>query len=314
MIESRVLVTGGAGFIGATLVDELIARGHRVGVLDDLSTGRPENLGAAIGAGATLHRADVTDPAVVARAFAAVRPDVVFHLAAQIDVRRAVSDPGHDAHVNVTGTAIVLEQAVRAGVQRFVLASTGGAIYGDADEVPTPESAPSRPLSPYAVSKAAAERYVEYYARTRGLSAFIARLSNVYGPRQDPRGEAGVIALFCDAAVEGRAPIVFGDGGQTRDFVYVGDVVEAFATAGESRVDGFANVASGTETTVLELTRALGLTPAWAPERPGEVRRSCLAPNLAAELLGWHPRTTLADGLAATLTSMARATRRARGA
>jgi UDP-glucose 4-epimerase len=310
----RALVTGGAGFIGSTLVDELVARGDRVGVLDNLSRGRLENLAPAISGGVTVHRGDVTDPTAVAKAFAAVRPDVVYHLAAQIDVRVAVADPGHDAWVNVVGTATVLEQAVRSGTQRFVLASTGGAIYGDADEVPTPESAPPRPQSPYAVSKLAAEQYVEYYARTRGLSAFVVRLANVYGPRQDPRGEAGVIALFCDAAIEGRVPTVFGDGGQTRDFVYVGDAVEAFAAAGDSRVGGFANVATGTETTVLDLARALGLASVSAPERPGEVRRSCLAPGLVAELLGWHPRTTLADGLAATLTSMAHGTRRAQGA
>jgi UDP-glucose 4-epimerase len=310
----RALVTGGAGFIGSTLVDELLVRGDQVAVLDNLSRGRLENLAPAIAGGVTVHRGDITDPAAVAKAFAVVRPDVVYHLAAQIDVRVAVADPGHDAWVNVVGTATVLEQAARFRTGRFVMASTGGAIYGDADVVPTPETAPSRPLSPYAVSKQAAERYVEYYVRERGLSAFVARLANVYGPRQDPRGEAGVIALFCDAAVARRVPTVFGDGAQTRDFVYVGDVVEALADAGDSLVGGVANVGTGTETSVLQLAWALGLAPVSAPERAGEIRRSCLDPGLVAELLGWRPRTTLADGLAATLTSTAHATHRARGA
>ena len=209
---TRALVTGGAGFIGSNLVDDLIARGHSVAVLDDLSTGNLTNLVEAIQAGATLHTADVTDADAVAAIFETVRPTVVYHLAAQIDVRRAVADPGHDARINVLGTATVLEQSIRSGVKRFVMASTGGAIYGDAAVVPTPEGAPALPLSPYAVSKAAAEGYVEYYARDRGLCAFVLRLANVYGPRQDPRGEAGVISMFCAAAVAGQSPTVFGDG------------------------------------------------------------------------------------------------------
>ena len=318
MISARVLVTGGAGFIGSNLVDALLDRGDHVTVLDDLSTGRLENLGPAIQAGATFHTGDITDPHKVAMTFAAVRPTVVFHLAAQIDVRRAVIDPAHDARINVMGTATVLEEAVRSGVQRFVMASTGGAIYGDADVIPTPETAPPRPLSPYAVSKAAAEGYVDYYARTHDLCAFVLRLANVYGPRQDPRGEAGVISMFCAAAVAGEVPTVFGDGGQTRDFVYVGDVVEAFIAAGERAHLGRCNVATGRETTILDLAQALALHPRFAPERPGEVRRSCLAPQMAQELLGWHARTPLSDGLAATLasfiTSTAGATGQARAA
>jgi UDP-glucose 4-epimerase len=303
MINERVLVTGGAGFIGSNLVDALLDRGDHVTVLDDLSTGRIENLAGAIGRGATLHRADVMDADAVARAFASARPSVVYHLAAQIDVRRAVEDPAGDARTNVAGTAAVLEHARRADVSRFLLASTGGAIYGDARVVPTPESEPARPLSPYALSKAAAERYVEYYALRHGLSAFALRLANVYGPRQDPRGEAGVIALFCAAAADGREVTVYGDGRQTRDFVYVGDVVEAFIAAGEHRACGFCNVGTGRETSVLDLAQALELRTRSAPARLGEVRRSCLAPGLAAELLGWEPRTSLHAGLAATLTN-----------
>src|SRR4029079_16931931 len=226
-VRMNVLVTGGAGFIGSTLVDALQAQGDHVTVLDDLSTGRIENLAGAIRRGASVHTADVVDADAVARAFAAAAPSGVYHLAAQIDVRRAVADPGADARINITGTATVLEQAARSGVERFVLVSTGGAIYGDAAVVPTPESEPARPLSPYALSKAAAESYVEYYALRRGLSTFVARLANVYGPRQDPRGGAGVMPLFSAAAADGRDVTVFGDGDQTRDFVYVDDVVEA---------------------------------------------------------------------------------------
>jgi UDP-glucose 4-epimerase len=314
MIGERVLVSGGAGFIGSNLVDALLDRGDQVTVLDDLSTGRIENLAGAIGRGATVHTADVVDADAVGRVLAAARPSVVFHLAAQIDVRRAVEDPARDARINVAGTATLLELARRCGIERFVLASTGGAIYGDAAIVPTPESEPARPLSPYALSKAAAEHYVEYYALRHGLSAFVLRLANVYGPRQDPRGEAGVIARFCAAAAEGGDVTVFGDGHQTRDFVYVGDAVEAFVAAAEHRVGGFCNVATGRETSVLDLVQALDLRVRFAPERAGEVRRSCLDPARAAELLGWHARTGLHAGLTATLTSTAGETVRARGA
>ena len=310
----NVLVTGGAGFIGSTLVDALQAQGDHVTVLDDLSTGRIENLAGAIRRGASVHTADVVDADAVARAFAAAAPSVVYHLAAQIDVRRAVADPAADARINITGTATVLEQAARSGVERFVLVSTGGAIYGDAAVVPTPESEPARPLSPYALSKAAAESYVEYYALRRGLSTFVARLANVYGPRQDPRGEAGVIALFSAAAADGRDVTVFGDGDQTRDFVYVDDVVEALLAAGRHRVIGTCNIATGREATVHDLAQALGVRPRFAPARAGEVRRSCLDPRLAAELLGWEPRTSLHAGLVATLTSMSGGMARARGA
>jgi UDP-glucose 4-epimerase len=306
----RALVTGGAGFIGSHLVDALLAAGYEVTVLDDLSSGRRENLIGAFQRSARLLEGSVTDPVAVERA---LPPGAtVFHLAAQIDVRRAVSDPARDALVNVLGTLNVLEAARRHHARRFVLASTGGAIYGDADLVPTPESAPARPQSPYAASKASAERYVELYRDLHGLSTFTLRLANVYGPRQDPRGEAGVVCLYCDAAVAGTPATVYGDGSQTRDFVFVGDVVEAFVAAGRSRAVGCCNVGTGTEATVLELARTLGLAPTFAPARPGEVRRSCLDPSAARAILGWRARTTLAVGLAATST--AAATRRATAA
>jgi UDP-glucose 4-epimerase len=308
-MRDRALVTGGAGFIGSNLVDGLLARDCDVTVLDDLSTGRLENLGAALSAGARLHTASVTDTSALERAFEDAPPDTVFHLAAQIDVRRAVEDPEFDATANVLGTLNVLEAARRYGVRRFVLASTGGAIYGEADEVPTPESAAPRPLSPYAASKAAAEVYVDLYARLHGLSTMSLRLSNVYGPRQDPRGEAGVIAIFCGAAVEGRPVTAYGDGGQTRDFVFVGDVVDAFMAAGDASAGGRCNIATGRETPVLEMAETLGLEFRFAPERPGEVRRSCLKPDAAAQLLGWRPRTALRDGLELTVAHHAGETR-----
>jgi UDP-glucose 4-epimerase len=293
----RVLVTGGAGFIGSNLVDALLDAGHEVTVLDDLSTGGVHNLAGALNRGATLIHGSVADAGAVAKAMHPV-PDTVFHLAAQIDVRRAVADPGHDASVNVLGTIALLEGARAAGVRRVVLASTGGAIYGDAETIPTPETAEPRPLSPYAASKAGAETYCALYSRLYGIESFTLRLANVYGPRQDPRGEAGVIALFC--ANDTGVATVYGDGLQTRDFVYVGDVVEAFIRAGDATLEGLCNIATGRETSVLELAAELDLEPRLEPERPGEVRRSCLDPSLAGTLLGWTARTSLREGLART--------------
>jgi UDP-glucose 4-epimerase len=225
----------------------------------------------------------------------------VHHLAAQIDVRHSVDDPAVDATTNVLGTITVLEQARRAGVRRVLLASTGGALYGDAETVPTGERAPLQPLSPYAASKAAAESYLELYRSLHGLSTLALRLANVYGPRQDGNAEAGVIARWCVAARDGGAVTVFGDGRQTRDFVYAGDVAEAFRLAGESDATGVCNIGTGSETSLLELVAALHLEPEFAPARAGEVRRSCLDPRRAAELIGWRARTSLSQGLEQTL-------------
>jgi UDP-glucose 4-epimerase len=297
----RTLVTGGAGFIGSNLVDALLARGDEVTVLDDLSTGRRKNLDAALAAGATLIEGSVADAATVAAALDAAGPEVIHHLAAQIDVRRAVEDPAFDATVNVVGTATLLEAARRAGVRRVVMASTGGAIYGDADVLPTPEGTEPRPLSPYAASKASAERYMELYRRLYGLSTFSLRLANVYGPRQDPKGEAGVVAIYCGRALNGGIATVYGDGLQTRDFVYVGDVVQAFVAAAESDAVGYCNVSTGRETSVLELAEVLSLRPRLEPERAGEVRRSCLDPSVARRVIGWTAQTPLREGLAQTV-------------
>ena len=310
----RALVTGGAGFIGSNLVDALLARGDEVTVVDDLSTGRRENLAGALEAGAELIEVDVRDAAGLIAAAEKAKPEAVFHLAAQIDVRRSVEDPAFDADVNVGGTANALEAARRAGASRFVLVSTGGAIYGEGEgrELPFPETADIQPLAPYGQSKLAAEGYVELYDRLHGLRGVSLRLANVYGPRQDPLGEGGVIAIFCGRAREGKAPTVFGDGRQTRDYVYVGDVVDAALAAAASKATGAFNVGTGRETSVLELVELLrdaagadGFEPEFEDPRPGEVKRSAIDATLAASELGWAPRTGLEDGIRRTLGSLA---------
>lgn len=313
------LVTGGAGFIGSNLVDALLARGERVLVVDDLSTGREENLTYAREAGAELTVASVTDFGSIERVVGEFAPEVVFHLAAQVDVRRAVREPAHDAAVNVVGTVAVLEAARRAGGARFVFASTGGAIYGEGEgrELPLSEGAACHPDSPYGQGKLAAEGYVEHYRRAHGLPATSLRLGNVYGPRQDPLGEAGVIAIFCGRLIANEAPIIYGDGKQTRDYVYVGDVAAAFLAADGrlaadgSRIAGTLNVGTGRETTVLELIERLtaiggrpGLEPRMEPPREGEIQRIAVDSERARAELGWQAGTSLDDGLERTLTSV----------
>jgi UDP-glucose 4-epimerase len=307
----KALVTGGAGFIGSNLVDALLARGDAVEVLDDLSTGRRSNLEGALAAGAVLHEADVRDGERVAALVAAAVPDVIFHLAAQIDVRRAVADPGFDAAVNVGGTINVLEAARLAGGVHVVNSSTGGAIYGDADVIPTPEGEREAPMAPYGQSKLAAEGYCGLYGRLHGLRVTSLRYANVYGPRQDPHGEGGVVAIFCGKLVEGGTPVAFGDGLQTRDYTYVGDVVAANLAAAGTGWAGSCNVGTGTETTVLELADALrGLVDGvafeveHAPARLGEIQRSAVDPGLAAEVIGWRAEVSLVDGLRRTLESI----------
>jgi UDP-glucose 4-epimerase len=259
---------------------------------------------SALNRGAQLHVADVRDLAGLRTAFQAARPEVVLHLAAQVDVRRSVTDPSLDAQVNVAGTVSVLEAARGAGARRIVFASTAAA-YGDPDSLPTPETAAVQPLSPYGTSKAAAEWYLAQYARLYGLSTLALRMANVYGPRQDPHGEAGVVAIFCGAAAERRGVTVFGDGRQTRDYVYVGDVRRAWVAAAQSDHQGALNVSTGRETSLLELVEVLGVDHDLAPGRPGEIARSCLDPSAAAAALGWRAETTLADGLGRTLEAVA---------
>jgi len=307
----RSLVTGGAGFIGSNLVDALVARGDEVTVVDDLSTGKTENLEGALAAGAALEVGDVSEPGRLADVFAAVVPEVVFHLAAQIDVRRSVTDPGRDASVNVLGTLAVLEAARVSGARRVVFSSTGGGLYGDAEVLPTPEDHPIHPLAPYGQSKLAAEGYAELYHRLHGLSTVALRYGNVYGPRQDVHGEAGVVAIFCGHAVSGRRPTVFGDGAQTRDWVDVSDVVRANLQAADSELTGPVNIGHGRETSVLDLLAALEDVsggdlgaPQFEPERPGEVRRSCLDVTRARKELGWTAEVELRDGLRRILAGL----------
>jgi UDP-glucose 4-epimerase len=282
-------------------------------VLDDLSTGRRENLDDAVAKGAVLAETDVTDAAAVADALETGRPEVVFHLAAQIDVRRSMSDPVFDLGVNVGGTLNLLEAARQTQARRFVLASTGGAIYGEGSgrELPLDEQAECRPDAPYGQSKYAAEGYVSLYGRLYGLSAVAMRLGNVYGPRQDPLGEAGVVAIFCGALLGGGTPRVFGDGRQTRDYVYVGDIVEAFLAGASSEARGTYNIGTAVETSVLELGRLLAgicereFDPQMSPPRPGEIQRIAIDSARAASELGWRSRTTLEQGLRATAASFA---------
>ena len=306
----QTLVTGGAGFIGSNLVDALVERGDEVAVLDDVSTGRRENLEPALANGAELVDGDVRDAEAVTALCERLRPEVIFHLAAQIDVRKSVSDPIFDARVNVEGTINVLRAAHAHGVRRVVNTSSGGAIYGEGRTIPAPEDHPVAPEAPYGLSKFCAEAYCEMFGRLHGLSTISLRYGNVYGPRQDPLGEAGVIAIFCGKLLEGGRPTIFGDGLQTRDYVYVSDVVEANMRAVESEASGPFNVGVGVEVSVLQLVEALrpyaedGFEPDHTPERPGEVKRIALDCTRAREMLGWEAKVGLEDGLARTLASL----------
>jgi len=306
------LVTGGAGFIGSNLVDALVGRGDRVTVIDDLSTGKRANLEPALARGAVLHEADIRDLAAVSSIFAASRPELVFHLAAQIDVRYSVENPIGDAQANVLGTIAVLDGARSVGARRIVNTSTGGGLYGDAALLPTPEDYVIAALAPYGQGKYAAEGYCGLYTRLHGLSSVSLRYGNVYGPRQDVHGEAGVVAIFCGNLVEGRRPTVFGDGRQTRDWVEVSDVVRANLLAADSGLIGPVNIGHGQETSVRDLLAALNDVsdrgpvpePEFAPQRPGEVMRSCLDVGRAKRELGWEPEVNLRDGLRRILAGL----------
>ncbi len=306
----QTFVTGGAGFIGSNLVDALLERGDAVTIVDNISTGRRENLVSALERGAELVEADIRDADAMRELVARVAPEVVFHLAAQIDVRHSMADPAADARINVEGTINMLSVAHEAGVRRFVNTSTGGAIYGEGQILPAPEDHPVAPLAPYGISKYCAETYCSAFRRMHGLSTVSLRYGNVYGPRQDPLGEAGVIAIFCGKLLEGGRPTVFGDGLQTRDYDYVGDVVAANLAAAETDGAGPYNIGTGRETTVIELIetlRKLGgveFEPDFQPERPGEVRRIALDTSRAREELGWEPRMDLSEGLRITLDSL----------
>ncbi len=298
-----VLVTGAAGFIGSHIVDALLERGDNVTIVDHLRRSPRPWVAEALRSGAQLHVVDVRDLDKLRGAFEAVRPEVVMHLAAQADVRRSVADPAYDVQVNVAGTVSVLEAARHVDARRVLFASTAAA-YGNPEQVPTAEDAPLAPLSPYGTSKAAAEWYLDQYARLHGLSTLSLRMANVYGPRQDPHGEAGVVAIFAGASVAGQAVTVFGDGRQTRDYIYVADVVDAWLTAADSTAQGALNLSTGAEVSVIELVRELGLPHKLAPARVGEVARSCLDPSAAKRVLGWSAQVGLAEGLRRTLAAL----------
>jgi UDP-glucose 4-epimerase len=298
----RILVTGGAGFIGSHVCSAFVDRGHEVHALDNLSSGKWENLDPHV------HRLelDIRSPEAAAW-IQSRRPDVVCHLAAQMDVRRSVDDPRFDAESNILGFLNLLEASRKSGVRKVIFSSTGGAIYGEQDVYPAPESHPTRPVSPYGVSKASGELYLGYYQAQYGLRSVALRYANVYGPRQNPHGEAGVVAIFSQRLVAGQPCTIYGEGTQTRDFVYGPDVAQANYLAFERDVSGPINIGTGVETDINTLYRHLATaagvsTPALhAPGKPGEQQRSCVDNTRAREWLGWRPNVGLAEGLRQTV-------------
>jgi UDP-glucose 4-epimerase len=309
-MSGRALVTGGAGFIGSHVADLLLANGFEVTVIDNLVSGNREQVPGA----ATLHEMDITDE----RASRLVREsgfDVICHLAAQIDVRKSVADPAYDSRVNIGGTLNLLEAVRQSGKRstRFIFSSTGGAVYGDLVPPPATEEAPKDPQSPYGTAKLSVEYYMGYYARVHGLETVALRYSNVYGPRQDPHGEAGVVAIFCSRLLDGTPLTIFGDGKQTRDYVYVGDVARANLLAATRPLPAIGaldarafNVGTSIETDVVELARLLreiagaNAEAKHAPERPGEQRRSAVDARKTQRVLGWQPKVSLREGLTET--------------
>ena len=307
MRQLKAVVTGGAGFIGSNLVDRLVDEGYDILVLDDLSSGSLANLKSARARGnVQIHQIDIAENDVVGlvRTYG---PDTVFHLAAQIDVRRSVADPVFDAKINVIGTINMLEAARHANVERFVFSSSGGATFGDTFNIPTPETQTRRPEAPYGVSKYVVEEYFRYYADTYDLDFMSLGFSNVFGPRQDPFGEAGVVAIFAGNLLKGRTPTIYGDGTQTRDFVFVEDIADALVRAAKIGGSRYLNIGTGLETSVLKLydliVEATGadIAPIMAPGRPGEQLRSCLDPSAAREHLGWEAWTPIEEGIAETV-------------
>jgi UDP-glucose 4-epimerase len=302
----RAVVTGGAGFIGSHLSDRLALEGWSVLVVDDLSTGHLDNLIEARRRGVDVHQIDIRDPLLV-EVMERRSPEVVFHLAAQASVAVSVREPVRDADVNLLGTINVLESARQAGARKMVFASSGGAIYGGEARLPVQEDAPKRPDSPYGISKKIAADYFDWYERTFRLDFTLLALSNVYGPRQDPHGEAGVVSIFSEALLAGRAPMIFGDGEQTRDYVFVEDVADAFVRAADLAGGRLLNIGTGIETSVNQLASRLqavtgtAIDPVHAPPRPGDVPRSYVDNRSAAAHLGWEPFTDLDSGLAQTV-------------
>ena len=302
----KVIVTGGAGFIGSHVCDAFIAKNAEIHVIDDLSAGRPGRLPD----GAVLHEQTILDADRLIKLVAEIRPALICHLAAQVDVRSSVALPAADAAVNVIGTVNVLE-AARAVGARVVMSSTGGALYGKDAPVPSAESVPPEPESPYGISKYGAEQYVGLYNRLYGTAHAVLRFANVYGPRQSPSGEAGVVTIFCSRAIRHEPLTIYGDGKQTRDYVYVADCVAAFLAAAEHGQAGTWNIGNGTEVSVLELAMMIAhitgdsTEAEFAPPRTGELQRSALVSELAERDLGWRPSTPLADGVEAVVRWLA---------
>ncbi|MDP2605109.1 MAG: NAD-dependent epimerase/dehydratase family protein [Deltaproteobacteria bacterium] len=298
----KVLVTGGAGFIASHIVDAYVERGHEVFIFDDLSTGQRTNLNPK----ATFLEVDIADAKAV-KLIAQIKPDVLNHHAAQMDVRHSVADPQFDARVNILGFINLLEACKNAGTKKVIFASSGGAVYGEQDIFPAPEEHPTRPSSPYGVSKRTGELYLSYYQQAFGLPYIALRYANVYGPRQSNKGEAGVVAIFISLLLAGKVPVINGDGKQTRDYVYVGDVAAASVAALESPFVGEINIGTGVETDVVTLFQSLRqgagskFEASHGPAKIGEQRRSCLAAQRAADIFGWRPQVSLREGLERTI-------------
>lgn len=299
----RLIVAGGAGFIGSHVVDELHLRGHDVIALDNLSSGRRVNLTPRV----PLIELDLGDRDRLTRLFMVERPDAVIHMAAQKSVGASVEDPVFDAHENIIASLHLLESCRQAGTRKVVFASTGGALYGDTDQLPTPEEHPTFPESPYGIAKLAVEHYLRFYAQVHGFKTVSLRMANVYGPRQDPLGEAGVIAIFCRRVLNNKAVTFFGDGLQTRDYTFVKDAARAFVLAVEQDRSMTVNIGTGRETSLVALADQLQdivghpIPREYAPARPGEIRRSCLDPGLAKQLLDWEPCYSFEEGLSETV-------------
>lgn len=295
------LITGGAGFIGSHIADLLAEKGHHLIIIDNLSTGKRANIHPK----AKLYEADIQD-ASISNIFKKEKPDFVFHLAAQIDARASVDDPILDSKVNILGAINILENSAKNNVKKVIFPSSC-TVYGEANTIPTPETSPTNPLSPYGINKLAIEKYLQYYKTVKGLNYITLRLGNVYGPRQNSRGEAGVIAIFIDKLLHGERPMIFGDGKQTRDYTYVEDVAQAFIMAQEKKICGEFNISTGKETNVNEILEKItqkmkkNITPVYCPSKPGDEQQRCLDWRKAKKELGWSPKYDLDEGIKETI-------------
>jgi len=300
--KMNIIVTGGGGFIGSNVVDALVKKGHKVAVVDDLSTGKKENLNP----NAQFFNIDLREKNALEEVFQNSKPEIIYHIAAQIDVRKSAADPAFDASVNIIGSINLFELAVKYNVRRIIFSSTGGALYGEPENLPADENTLVAPLAPYGVSKYCTEQYLNYFKRMYGIERVILRYANVYGPRQDPLGEAGVIAIFTGRILNGENPIIYGDGTQTRDYIYVEDIVKANLLAMDGN-EGIYNIGTGIETSVNELVKMFStvlnkdIKPVYEPPRKGEVQRIALYGTKANKELGFRPQFSLEEGLRKTI-------------